>query len=1396
MVFTCILAIFATLSVQGIDAVRLACMVTAATYLRYPNVPKFQNRDNSKLFYDDYVFELYSSKVYKRPRINFMRFGCARGKKKRKKGITISGPSDDLWDECEYYHLWGNDPTYWYYQRHYLDTFDPDFLNYFASTIDPLKLHEVECITDSLVSDVCSQHNQFLYNIAASPHPFSNSNIARAAFHINSATDEIPIVLDTGASTSLSPVLSDFPYGITKVENQTIQQVTATSTIEGKGICEWNLRDNQGNRGSVQTYANYMPGAHVRLFSPQHYFQMHDGKGQLVVDCSKCVLELANGEILTFSHHRYNNLPMASNCKQSSAISGMVAPLAPADVRNIFHDQNNQNLTRAQQKLLGWHWRFAHASMKRVQSLMKADQHSKLPVIQTLNPKASTCDHPMCAACRLARPHLNNDHLPPRHSSPEILIRSNDLIPGDCVSVDQYICRDKGRLPDTAGKEKNVHKYSGGYIAVDHASAYVHVDHQVSLRAGETLKCKHRFENFAGEFGIDIKKYRSDNGIFASSSWMEDCEKRSQTQEFSGVGAQHQNAVAERSIQTLANWARSMLIHAALHWPDHADTSLWPFAMTHAAHVWNHMPKGDSNLAPIEIFSGSKLSSYNCLKQLHVWGCPVFVLDPKLQDGKKLPKWKPRARLGQYLGVAPQFASTVGNILNLESGYISPQYHVVHDDFFTTVPASLTAASWNALGGSRVWERLYERGSERYVDPEDNIPIPLPGYQREQQQNAPPLLQREGDNTDSESEDEVDSDADNESAADGTQSEEPEPATQGDNTEGDESNLPRSRYGRPLRKTTRYNLADITKKRFRFTCLNNMFLHTLDWDACATKSETDFFTTYNQRDPTTNLIEIFDPLALATKANASDNPNWYEATNGPQADGYWQAMGAELETLKAKDSWEVVERTKDMNVLPSTWAFKCKRFPDGSVRKLKARFCVRGDKQKEGIDYFETYAPVVSWQTVRMLMILSIKLNLCTKQVDYTAAFVQAPITEEVYVEPPRGFPLVGNKVLKLCRCLYGLKQAPRNWFNHLKTQLKKCDLKQSNLDPCLFLGKDVICLVYVDDCLLYAPKEEYIDSLLNKLKVDCELDLNVEDNVAGFLGVLVKRHEDGTLELTQSGLIDRILKTLGLDPSASTATRTPTEGRALGSHADGEPCQEPFSYPSVIGMLMYLSANSRPDLAYAVHQCARFTHSPKRAHEQALKRIGRYLLGTKDKGLILKPNEDLNINCFADADFAGLWGIENSQDPISVKSRSGWVIMVGGCPVIWASKMQTETALSTMQAEYIALSSAMRDLLPFKDLMIEITSNIGLSVEDVSQIRTTVWEDNNGALILANLEPGRTTSRSKHFAIKYHWFREKLIPNNIKVEKVDTKEQIADILTKGLTKDLYEALRKMLVGW
>jgi hypothetical protein len=170
----------------------------------------------------------------------------------------------------------------------------------------------------------------------------------------------------------------------------------------------------------------------------------------------------------------------------------------------------------------------------------------------------------------------------------------------------------------------------------------------------------------------------------------------------------------------------------------------------------------------------------------------------------------------------------------------------------------------------------------------------------------------------------------------------------------------------------------------------------------------------------------FHPMALMMKANAEDSPNWGQAMNGPKKDGYQHAMDMEMDILQEKEAWEEVDRTPDMNVIPSTWAFHCKRFPDGLIRKLKARFCVRGDCQKEGVDFFDTYAPVVSWTTVRLLLIISIVLGLATKQVDYTAAFVQAKLDEdeEVYVAMPRGYAKLG-KVLKLKRALYSLKQSP-----------------------------------------------------------------------------------------------------------------------------------------------------------------------------------------------------------------------------------------------------------------------------------------------------------------------------------------------------------------------------------
>ena len=204
--------------------------------------------------------------------------------------------------------------------------------------------------------------------------------------------------------------------------------------------------------------------------------------------------------------------------------------------------------------------------------------------------------------------------------------------------------------------------------------------------------------------------------------------------------------------------------------------------------------------------------------------------------------------------------------------------------------------------------------------------------------------------------------------------------------------------------------------------------------------------------------DVSDPRVLETRIRKSkyndDNPSFDNATRGPFQAQFWAAMRTEFLTLtKDFDCWEYVPNP-GKNVLPSTWAFKIKRYPDGRVKKFKARFCARGDQQQEGIDYFETWAPVVQWSTVRIVMTLAVKLNLISVQCDITAAFIhgRVPVTETIYVHQPRGFHGGnGDEVLSLKRTLYGLKQSPRYFFSYISERLIKQGLNPSKFDPCLF---------------------------------------------------------------------------------------------------------------------------------------------------------------------------------------------------------------------------------------------------------------------------------------------------------------------------------------------------------
>ena len=180
-----------------------------------------------------------------------------------------------------------------------------------------------------------------------------------------------------------------------------------------------------------------------------------------------------------------------------------------------------------------------------------------------------------------------------------------------------------------------------------------------------------------------------------------------------------------------------------------------------------------------------------------------------------------------------------------------------------------------------------------------------------------------------------------------------------------------------------------------------------------------------------------------------------------------------------------------------------------------------------------------------------------------------------------------------------------------------------------------------------------------------------------------------------------------------------------------------------------------------------------------------------------MKPmNADkFRMDVYVDADFMGLYGKEVRTDSENVKSRTGFVICLNECPIIWSSKLQESIALSTMMAEYYALSTAMRDVLPLRNLVKAVAAGCGLATECLTTFKTTIWEDNAGALTLAGLEPGQHTPRSKFYDAKVHWFRSHL-SGDIQVKKVDTADQLADMFTKPLVHDIFSKLRKMLLGW
>jgi histone deacetylase 1/2 len=337
--------------------------------------------------------------------------------------------------------------------------------------------------------------------------------------------------------------------------------------------------------------------------------------------------------------------------------------------------------------------------------------------------------------------------------------------------------------------------------------------------------------------------------------------------------------------------------------------------------------------------------------------------------------------------------------------------------------------------------------------------------------------------------------------------------------------------------------------------------------------------------------------------------------------------------------------------------------------------------------------------------------------------------------------------------------------------------------------------VLYTDDSILGGPNEKEIEEIIEKMK-QIKLDITVEGDLSDFLGVNINRIDESTIELKQPHLIDSIIKDMKFDQKEVKTKNIPmASSKLLSQHPKSPPFDRSFHYTSVIGKMNYLTRGSRPDIAYAVHQCARFAADPRKEHGDAMRWLTKYLIGTRDKGMILHPDVSRSLEVHVDADFAGNWDPEIAfEDRNTARSRHGFFITYAGVLLHHKSQLQTEIALSSTESEFTGLSYALRDAIPIMNTLKEMQS-LGFDVKEWRpKVHCKVFEDNSGALEIAKVPKARP--RTKHLNVKLHHFRSYVDSGDITIHKIDTLEQVADILTKPLTFDLFVKHRKAILGW
>jgi hypothetical protein len=504
-----------------------------------------------------------------------------------------------------------------------------------------------------------------------------------------------------------------------------------------------------------------------------------------------------------------------------------------------------------------------------------------------------------------------------------------------------------------------------------------------------------------------------------------------------------------------------------------------------------------------------------------------------------------------------------------------------------------------------------------------------------------------------------------------------------------------------------------------------------------------------------------DPL---TVQDAKSRPDWTE---------WKQAMDEEMAQLQHLGTYSLSPLPKDRTAVSCKWVFRVKRDQHGIITRYKARLVAKGFSQIPGIDFDETFAPVVRMETIRLLLALAARYQLEIHVVDVIGAYLNGKLDEEIYMQQPELYHDGTTHVWRLNKAIYGLKQSGRVWNLELNKSFVTHGYTRLLSDQCVYLKRDgtdiTIIAVHVDDMTILASSS----ALMAEAEAELETMFNIKKlgEIRQLLGMEITRHSDGSIFLSQTQYITKILERFQMHNSNPVTT-------PMDSHVKLTKTPDSENYPEIkrvyqnmVGSLMYAAISTRPDISFAVQTLSQFNLNPGPVHLTALKRVFRYLRGTASLGITYHVNQPTAIELFSDAD----WG--NSTD--DRRSITGYLSTYAGGVVTWNSKKQPTTALSSMEAEYMALASAVREALWLRSIIQELQFSLPSP--------THISVDNQGTISFA--ENSGFHARSKHIDIRYHFIREKLTSHEVSVSYCPTAENTADVFTKPLDKSKHEYL-------